>query len=75
LSVDATVTIKVYDVAGEGVKRFEPVARRAGDHEERWDLCNDASQKVASGVYLCRIQADDAHGGTATVWEKCSVAR
>jgi hypothetical protein len=75
LSVDAQVSIKVFDVAGEAVRRFDPLPRAAGDHEERWDLRNDGGQGVASGVYLCRILAQDARGGSAVVWEKCSVAR
>jgi hypothetical protein len=75
LSVDANVTIHIYDVAGEEVRRFDPIRQSAGPHEQYWNLINVQSQKVSSGIYICQIKADSDRGETETVFEKCAVAR
>ncbi|HXB97333.1 MAG TPA: hypothetical protein VNZ54_04720, partial [bacterium] len=73
ITVDSTVSIKVYDIAGEMV--VSPGSRffSRGNQEWPWDLMNTARQRVSSGVYLCRIEADAAGGQSQVVWEKCSV--
>ena len=75
LSVPAKVFIKVYDVSGELVRRLDVGFRLQGNHEERWDLRNDGGAGVASGVYLCRIEAQSQRGELADVFEKCAVLR
>jgi len=49
----AKVTIKIYDTAGTPVDAFEGPGRGGAANEIRWDVSTRAS-----GVYLCKIQAD-----------------
>jgi len=56
------VTVQVYDTAGRLVRTLlDGEARGAGQHEALWDGRDDAGREVASGVYLCRVEA----GGSA----------
>jgi hypothetical protein len=73
ITADSTITIKVYDIAGELILAGAPKFYPLGNQEWPWDLLNTARQRVSSGVYLCRIQADASGGQTQVVWEKCSV--
>jgi len=53
-----TVDLSVYDVAGKLVKRL--VAGEiagTGRHSVTWDGTSDAGRSVATGVYLCRLEA------------------
>ncbi|MGH7443130.1 MAG: choice-of-anchor L domain-containing protein [bacterium] len=75
LNVPATVTISIYDVFGELVRRLASVFQSAGDHEQKWDIRNDDARLSASGVCLCRIKAVSEAGESASLWEKCAVAR
>jgi len=75
LSVPARVSIKVFDISGELVRRLDLGFRLQGNHEEPWDLRNDSGAGVASGVYLCRIEAQSQRGERQDVFEKCAVLR
>jgi hypothetical protein len=75
LSTGADVDIKVYDVAGELVRRFDPQTRSEGAHEEMWDLKNTDGRKVASGIYLYRIHAVSPRHEEHDAWMKCAVSR
>jgi M6 family metalloprotease-like protein len=52
LREDASVSIKIYDLAGDLVENFHGPGMGKIDNEIRWDLSS-----VASGVYICRIEA------------------
>ncbi len=54
----ARVTLTIYNVAGELVDTVLSDARPAGEYEVAW-----SAGALASGVYLCRLEAD---GRTAT---------
>jgi flagellar hook assembly protein FlgD len=75
ISTGSLVDIKVYDVSGELVRALDPVEQPAGAQEQAWDLKNTQAAAVASGVYLCRIHAQNAAGESATAWVKAAVAR
>jgi hypothetical protein len=75
LSTEAEVDIKVFNVAGEVVRAFDPSPKPRGAHEQRWDLCNNAGNPVATGVYLYRIRARTRFDEEADVWMKCAVSR
>lgn len=75
LSTPAEVDVRVFSVAGELVRAFEPVPRDKGAHEQRWDLRNSAGTRVASGVFLCRIRARSPTGEEDDAWVKCAVSR
>lgn len=49
----AKTTIKIYNIAGELVRKIENV-----DGETRWDARNNSGNKVASGVYIYIITND-----------------
>jgi flagellar hook assembly protein FlgD len=57
------VTLEVYDALGRVVKVIDDTHRWPGPYVARWDGCNAEGQRVASGVYFCRI---NAAGFTAT---------
>jgi len=51
----ADVDIKIFDLAGDAVASFSGPGQGNVHNEQRWDLTD-----VASGVYLCRVQASAA---------------
>ncbi len=75
LSVDATVDIGLYTVAGEKVRSLDPFPGKAGANEQFWDLVNNTGGKVASGVFIYSIIATAATGEQQKVMAKLSVAR
>jgi flagellar hook assembly protein FlgD len=61
---DAThVSLVVYDLLGQPVKRLIDGPLNAGTHLIRWDGTNDRGTALSSGVYVYRLRA----GGTAAV--------
>lgn len=58
LAGGADVDLRVYDAAGRLVRVLVDGAwRDAGDHEVAWDGRDDSGRRLASGVYLCRLDA------------------
>jgi hypothetical protein len=53
------VRLTLYDLAGQQVVTLVRDARQAGTHTVTWDGMDDRGRALASGVYLCRLQADD----------------
>ena len=53
LKEDATVDIKIFDLAGDLVSNFEGPGQGNVHNERRWELTD-----VSSGVYLCRVEAN-----------------
>jgi len=49
--------LTVYDVSGRVVKRLFDGPVPPGRHTVRWDLTNEAGVRVASGCYLCVLEA------------------
>ena len=54
---EGPVKIQVYDITGSLVKTVLDEAVRTGNKEVVWDGTNVSGSKVASGMYLCRMQA------------------
>jgi hypothetical protein len=54
-----TVRIQVFDLLGRKVRTLVQGAAQAGQHTVTWDGRDDAGRRVASGTYLCRMQAGD----------------
>ncbi|MGB2698127.1 MAG: T9SS type A sorting domain-containing protein, partial [Candidatus Zixiibacteriota bacterium] len=52
LGEDAEVNIKIYDLAGDLVEELDHTGVGGENNEKEWDC-----SKVASGVYLCRVEA------------------
>ncbi len=64
--VNCNIRVKIYDVAGHKVADFdENDVRDKGDgnYELRWDLCNKKGKKVANGVYIARLEANNPETG------------
>ena len=57
LPVDARVRIKVYSIAGQVVRELVDEGQKAGYYTVSWDGRDDFGRQVASGIYLCRVQA------------------
>ncbi len=53
------VKLDVYDMTGSLVKTILNEAVRAGNKEVTWDGTNSSGTKVASGMYMYRLQAGD----------------
>jgi len=75
LSTPADVVIEVFTIAGERVKRFDPVSKPALHNEQFWDGRNDSSRKVATGVFPFRITATTPRGEKQAVWGKLAIVR
>jgi flagellar hook assembly protein FlgD len=54
-----TVRIQVFDLLGRKVRTLVQGSTEAGRHTVTWDGRDDAGRRVASGTYLCRMQAGD----------------
>ncbi len=50
------VRLAVYDVAGRCVRELLASRLAAGEHRVVWDGRNDVGQRLASGVYFCRLK-------------------
>ncbi|MCJ7812454.1 PKD domain-containing protein, partial [bacterium] len=53
------MTLTIYNMMGQEVKRLVDGNMEAGYHEVVWDGKSELSQSVSSGIYLCRIQAGE----------------
>ena len=59
LATDGDVEVTVYGVSGKRVKRLTGGFRPAGIHEVQWDGSDESGAAAASGIYFCRMTADD----------------
>jgi hypothetical protein len=64
------VTVRVYNTAGRLVKTVCDAPLEAGEHALPWDGTNNSGGRVASGVYLVRVEA-----GSNTASRKAVVLR
>jgi hypothetical protein len=56
----ATVSLKIYNVAGQLIRTLVNEAKNPGQvHTATWDGRNDAGQSVSSGVYFYKLVAGD----------------
>jgi len=59
LPEESRVTIDIFNVLGQQVKRLLESEKAAGYHSVRWDGTDQFGKKVGAGVYLYRMQAGD----------------
>ena len=69
LGQEAEVRIRIYDLAGDLVDEFPGTGHAHTENEVDWDLAG-----VASGVYLCRVEARGS-GATQTAFCKIAVVK
>lgn len=55
----AAVSIGIYDVSGRLIRNILSSAVGAGSHEAEWDGRDEAGERVAKGVYFCRMHAGE----------------
>ena len=58
LEKSGPVQVGVYDVRGQKVRTLVSSVMPVGRHNLSWNGLDDAGKAVASGVYMCRLQAD-----------------
>lgn len=58
LNEEADVQVTIYDILGREVRVFNAGLQNIGSHNLLWDGKNNFGQRVTSGVYLYRLQAD-----------------
>lgn len=51
------VEILIYDVSGRLVCTLADTVYDPGSYAVKWDGINDKGRSVASGIYLCRMEA------------------
>ncbi len=57
LKSQTDVNVTIYDILGREVKNFSIGAQSTGVHRILWDGMNSFGEKVATGIYLYRMQA------------------
>jgi len=62
LPAGSAVRLSLYDASGQMIRRLAEKEQPAGIHAVLWNGCAEDGQPVASGVYLCRLEA----GGTSS---------
>jgi hypothetical protein len=55
----AQVTLNIYDVLGQSVKRLVDESKSAGEYRVVWDGRNESGKSVASGVYFYRLEVNN----------------
>lgn len=58
LKKESNIQVIIYDILGRVVRKFEVGRQSVGTHNILWDGRNDFGQRVASGVYFYRLNAD-----------------
>jgi hypothetical protein len=54
---NARVQLRVFNVLGKAVKTLYDGRLPAGEHVVRWDGTNDSTERMASGIYVYRLEA------------------
>ncbi|MBN2170674.1 MAG: hypothetical protein JW819_05040 [Candidatus Krumholzibacteriota bacterium] len=58
LPADAPVQLRIHDLRGRCVRTLiDGAPYRAGRHQVLWDGLDDGGEALASGLYLCRLEA------------------
>ena len=59
LAHDGPVTLRIFDVAGHRVRTLLDGKLAGNRHQVTWNGLDDTGRRVASGVYLYRLTAQD----------------
>jgi hypothetical protein len=57
LPQETRVWLAIYDLSGRLVRVLVDEVRAAGSYEVPWNGANEAGKQMASGVYICRMEA------------------
>ncbi|MEJ2613554.1 MAG: T9SS type A sorting domain-containing protein [Ignavibacteriaceae bacterium] len=58
LNKGSDIKVTIYDILGRVVRKFDIGQQSVGTHNITWNGNNDFAQKVASGIYFYRLDAD-----------------
>ncbi|MGE5682166.1 MAG: FlgD immunoglobulin-like domain containing protein, partial [Bacillota bacterium] len=56
LAVDTKVTLSVYNMVGQKIRTLVDGQQESGYYSINWDGTNELGQKVASGIYIYRLE-------------------
>ncbi len=56
---DGPVSLVVHDITGSIVREFTASSMKRGAHSFAWDGRDERGQRLANGVYFCRLVAGD----------------
>ena len=59
VSESSSVRMEVFDMMGRRVATLVDATYSAGRYEVQWNATNDAGERVASGIYIYRMQAGE----------------
>jgi hypothetical protein len=59
LSEPGAVTLNIYNIKGQLIKKLEESTKAAGQYSISWNGLNNNGSNVSSGIYLVRMQADN----------------
>ncbi len=62
LTKSSAVSLKVYNIAGQGVRNLVNGKENPGVYEVNWNGEDDAGRKLPQGIYFLRMEADEYTG-------------
>lgn len=62
LMMPSQVDLTVFNIKGEAIRTLAAGSRQGGAYNITWDAKDSKGQKVANGVYFCRLQVVNAQG-------------
>ena len=75
LKVDSTVNVKFFNVAGEVIHTQELGPLPRGVNIATWDGVNNAGARVASGIYIFRLEGYGLDGSQDAFWDTVAITR
>lgn len=61
---DEAIGLRIYDVEGRLVRCLVAGKAERGRHSVEWDGLDTGGHRAASGIYFCRLDAEDSHGAS-----------
>ena len=58
LNKGSDIQVTIYDILGRVIRKFNIGQQSVGTHNIIWNGCNEFGQRVATGVYFYRLNAD-----------------
>ncbi len=55
----SAVSLKIYNILGEEVRTLIESKQKPGEYQVVWDGRDDSGNHVASGIYICRLKAEN----------------
>ena len=62
LPFETDVSIDIYNIMGQRVRRLQSENIRAGFHTVHWNSTNNSGQRVPSGLYIVQMKANSTDG-------------